>query len=354
MWSEDEQELDPNLQRAEELLKKKKYKEAIPLLLEPLKGDDPWIFDTCREMSRMLPNDMALAYLLVAEKRGKEQVKKLVAPDCFEDGCKYGAPDFWGILDTRPYMRVLCRIAKIYIEEKRWSDAADVITEMLRLCSSDNQGIRYWFPAVLIHAGRTADALYFTQSWLEANRNGTPKGKPLKFAPPRLTPMSSKLLKRVGEWVNVQFVHSAALATFMLDGDSELARQYLHLAVQYPAVLIKVLGKFRERTVGDTNPYRTSDGRADGRDHLWLAQDLWMQVPVWNWANNDLVVKEHALRLCGAPTCRKKEQHVGQWNKCAGCKDVSLLNGIVARNAKKNIGWLTGLAAKKSNSKRRT
>jgi hypothetical protein len=48
-------------------------------------------------------------------------------------------------------------------------------------------------------------------------------------------------------WVDLEMVYSAALAAFTLDGNSALARQYLHMAAQYPLVLIKVIGKFKER-----------------------------------------------------------------------------------------------------------
>ncbi|KAJ7816873.1 hypothetical protein B0H14DRAFT_2602402 [Mycena olivaceomarginata] len=153
--------------------------------------------------------------------------------------------------------------------------------------SGNNSGRRLYGPA-LIRVGRAADALYFTQRWFEAD--GVPRP-------------------------------GAALAAFTLDGDSVLARQYLHIAVQYPLVLIKVLGKFRECVDGDMHP------------------DLWMQDDMWNWVDSD-------------PTCKKKEEPAGEWQKCSGCKKHGstpvLGNGTARVSAKRPIGQTTRQHARKS------
>jgi hypothetical protein len=180
-------------------------------------------------------------------------------------------------------------------------------------------GQRAWMAALLLHAGRPADALYFTQRWLEADE--TPPGSGFDFAPPRLAPLTTAQLKQVNKFPDLQMIHSAALAAFTVSGDSELERQYLHLAVKFPLVLIKVLGRFKERsrlmraltrysltkyTVDvDTHPMRGHNGT---RDHLWLAQDLWTEDAVFKWIENDPVVMASVLRECGDPMCKKKER----------------------------------------------
>ncbi|KAJ7232184.1 hypothetical protein B0H12DRAFT_203108 [Mycena haematopus] len=45
-----------------------------------------------------------------------------------------------------------------------------------------------------------------------------------------------------------------------------------------------------------------------------------MQDAVWNWVDQDPFVKERVLRECGNSECTNKEERVGQWQKCAGCK----------------------------------
>ena len=50
---------------------------------------------------------------------------------------------FWGILETRPYMRALCSKLQTLIEIGMMKKAIDVAEEMLTLCESDNMGIRF-------------------------------------------------------------------------------------------------------------------------------------------------------------------------------------------------------------------
>ncbi|KAJ6530223.1 hypothetical protein B0H19DRAFT_1192530 [Mycena capillaripes] len=309
-------ESQANLKRGQELLKKKP-EEAIPLLLKAM--EDPNNLDACSAIAMTLPQDTAIDFLKQAELKGRENLQRVLSPDCFEVTCQYGAPKFWGILETRPYMRLLATLVRAYVNAKRWDDAVATNSEILRICENDNMGQRQWMGALLLHAGRPADALYFTQRWLEAKE--TPPGSGIDFVPPRRTPMTNTQVEKIKQWTDLQMVYSAALAAFTLDGDCELARQYLHLAVKYPNVLIKVLGKFKERVDVDTHATRAFNGNEDARDHLWLAQDLWMEEDVWNWVDKDPYVKERVLRECSHPACKKKEEVVGKWQRCAGCKE---------------------------------
>ncbi|KAJ6530227.1 hypothetical protein B0H19DRAFT_1328299 [Mycena capillaripes] len=198
--------------------------------------------DECNSASETMPPNMAIQYLQILERKGRTILERVVGPDCFElgDEDSYGVPHFWGIHETRPYMRVLSSLVRTYVKEKRWEEAVALNIEILRLCESDNMGHREWMGPLLLHVGRPADALYFSQRWLEAD--GVPTRAGIDFRPPCRTPMSDALVKSLAEFSSLQMLHSAALAAFTLDGDSELARQYLHIAVQFPWVLIKVLG----------------------------------------------------------------------------------------------------------------
>lgn len=50
---------------------------------------------------------------------------------------------FWGILETRPYMRALLGLADCYWEKREFEQAVEIYREMLILNQSDNQGVRY-------------------------------------------------------------------------------------------------------------------------------------------------------------------------------------------------------------------
>ncbi len=63
----------------------------------------------------------------------------------------YGHEDeighFWGLLETRPYMRALQHLALEHRKHGRLSEAAEILKHMLHLNPNDNLGVRY----ILLH-----------------------------------------------------------------------------------------------------------------------------------------------------------------------------------------------------------
>lgn len=51
--------------------------------------------------------------------------------------------DFWGLIETRPYMRARCRLAEELYSAGRIGEAIRHYEEMLQLNPNDNQGLRY-------------------------------------------------------------------------------------------------------------------------------------------------------------------------------------------------------------------
>ena len=51
--------------------------------------------------------------------------------------------NFWLILETRPYMRARDRKIATLLKLGRYSEAINECEELLKLCNSDNMGIRY-------------------------------------------------------------------------------------------------------------------------------------------------------------------------------------------------------------------
>jgi hypothetical protein len=49
-----------------------------------------------------------------------------MGPDCFELTSPYGAPDFWGLIETQPYMRLPRNLVRLYVKAKRWDEAVSV------------------------------------------------------------------------------------------------------------------------------------------------------------------------------------------------------------------------------------
>jgi tetratricopeptide (TPR) repeat protein len=57
---------------------------------------------------------------------------------------------FWGVLETRPYMRAKAALADCFYAKKEVDKAIEIYEEMLELNPNDNQGIRYLLSTLLL------------------------------------------------------------------------------------------------------------------------------------------------------------------------------------------------------------
>jgi tetratricopeptide (TPR) repeat protein len=80
--------------------------------------------------------------------------ERVLGPEMFRDE----AGHFWGLLETRPYMRARESLAHLLWGSGRKDEAIAHLQEMLRLNPNDNQGLRYILMAWLTEIGRD-DAL---------------------------------------------------------------------------------------------------------------------------------------------------------------------------------------------------
>lgn len=106
--------------------------------------------------------DCADAYVLLAEaaatpakalelyRKGVEAGERALGKQAFEND----AGHFWGILETRPYMRARAGLAQSLWDHGSHDDALAHWRDMLRLNPNDNQGIRYVLAARLLEQGR--------------------------------------------------------------------------------------------------------------------------------------------------------------------------------------------------------
>jgi tetratricopeptide (TPR) repeat protein len=106
--------------------------------------------------------DCADAYIVLAEmapnrKEALELYQQAVAaaeralgPEVFRDDVGH----FWGLIETRPYMRARERLAHTLWTLGRREEAADHLRDMLRLNPNDNQGLRYILSSWLLNFDR--------------------------------------------------------------------------------------------------------------------------------------------------------------------------------------------------------
>ncbi|KAF5326328.1 hypothetical protein D9611_000723 [Ephemerocybe angulata] len=244
-------ESEQNLDVARDLGNKGKHLEALPFILKAM--EDPNNLDAILHYSAYAPSQRdRLKMLEDAERRGRRILLKELGPKAFDDdGDSVG--HFWGILQTRPYMRVLNSLLEMYFQMNYTTKSANMGIEMLRLCPGDNMGIRCGLGSSLIRDGRYADALSFAQVWSSEDTmkaGGIPPRGGTVFKEPKREPLSVAEETRLsGRYDCTELMHTAALASFKLFGDCELSRQYLRIASKVnPFILVRILASAKGLT----------------------------------------------------------------------------------------------------------
>jgi tetratricopeptide (TPR) repeat protein len=111
------------------------------------------ISELCADAWLMLAEDEAKgviekrAVLEKAVAAGDEAVRRVLGEDAFEEE----EGNFWGILETRPYMRARAALAECLWEMGDRDEAVAHWRDMLRLCPNDNMGIRHVLAPKLLH-----------------------------------------------------------------------------------------------------------------------------------------------------------------------------------------------------------
>jgi len=152
--------------------------------------------------------DCVDAYVILAEScsdpkeagelyaKGVAAGEKLLGKKFFEEE----AGHFWGIIQTRPYMRARMGLAQTFEATERTDEAIFHYQEMLRLNPNDNQGVRELLLACLLETQRIKEA--------------------------------EDLLKRYKEPSLAVWCYGRALLTFIQKGDNPTARKQLKNAIK--------------------------------------------------------------------------------------------------------------------------
>lgn len=128
-------------------------------------GNTEWAIELARRAAKIDPTCVdALSLLAQAASQNREElIAKMTR--VVEDGARALGPKFfaenrghfWGILETRPYMRARSLLAKTLADVGRHDEAIRHHEEMLDLCPNDNLGLRYPLIGLYLRAGRFKD-----------------------------------------------------------------------------------------------------------------------------------------------------------------------------------------------------
>ena len=204
--------------------------------------------------------DCADAYVLLAEEtaktpqearalylKGVQAGERAIGKDAFQEL----VGDFWGFLETRPYMRARAGLAQVLWFLGEQQAAIDHLTEMLRLNPGDNQGLRY----ILV-------------DWLLDTNN---------------TAALKTLLKQYPDDGMATWRYTRALLAFREHGDSKQAQKLLTQAVEHnPFVPAYLLGL--KKLPKQPPPYIGWGDENEAVEYCLGALAIWRKdTPALNW-----------------------------------------------------------------------
>jgi tetratricopeptide (TPR) repeat protein len=153
---------------------------------------------------------------------------------------------FWGILETRPYMRARQGLALCLWESGACDEAVSHYRELLRLNPNDNQGIRYLLIGCLLTLGREDDA--------------------------------AELLARYKGDISAEWAWSKALLLFRREADSTASRKALSRAMKCnPHVPEYLLG--RKSVPGDLPDFVGVGDEREAVSYVHGGMQAWTAAP---------------------------------------------------------------------------
>lgn len=190
-------------------------------------------------------------------RRGVEAGAAALGPERFEQD----AGAFWGLLETRPYMRALHGLAISLWSAGKKTEAVDQAREMLRLNPNDNQGVRYGLLAWLLEMGRVDE----TQALLDV----------------------------YDDEASAVFAWSRVLLAFRRHGADATADAALTEAIEEnPHVPELLLGL---RPTPEPPPYYSPGEESEAVVYVIDAQDAWNAAPgALSWLSSAISARESA------------------------------------------------------------
>jgi tetratricopeptide (TPR) repeat protein len=210
--------------------------------------------------------DCADAYVLLAEEantsiekakelyeQGVKAGERALGPEMFKNDAGY----FWGILETRPYMRARAGLAQCLWTLGRREEALEHYRDMLRLNPNDNQGIRYILANCLLDAGQEQEL--------------------------------EKLLEQYGDDIAATWPYTRALLLYRQEGPSSRAKKALREAKACNRfVPLYLLGK--KRLPRHLPEYVGIGDENEAIAYVADALEIWQKTPgALNWLSMNLL-----------------------------------------------------------------
>ena len=247
---------------------------AQALVYEALEASGPRGTKLARQ-ALAISAECADAYVLLAEaaqdpneirslyEQGVQAGERALGPEIFAEAVGH----FWGMVETRPYMRARRGLAEVLWALGERQAAISHLQDLLRLNPGDNQGVRY--PLAI---------------WLLTEGN---------------IPAAERLLGQYPDEITASWAYTRALVVFRRRGAGKQADQALVRALEInPFVPQYLLGAKRPRSLPQ---YVGIGDQSEAIDYVAGAYQLWFeQNEAVDWLV--AVIARHLPRLLAKPT----------------------------------------------------
>jgi hypothetical protein len=227
---------------------------------------------------------------------------------------KRDAGHFWGILETRPYMRARLGLAHVLWTSGRRDEAVQHLRDMLRLNPGDNQGVRYTLASFLLFLDRDADLARlleqypdegsvewaYTRALLAFRQHGD------TIDARRLLKQARKVNKYVLPYLTGEKFPAAGRARFYRPGGQEEALNYVDSFMAGWKDTAGAIAWLRENA-----PAKKSKARPSAKGPLVLIK---------NWLNKNLPLRDDVWQAASRP--------MPTWIRVGG-KPVRFVAGLV-------------------------
>lgn len=184
-------------------LPKGKKEQARQLIYDAFEAKGKQRYMLAQEALNLNPNCVD-AFSILAEKAGSLEEKEQL----FEKGMRAGEKElgkaffkenkgqFWGMIETRPFMRAKHQYAEALSFLGKMNEACKQFEEILELNPNDNQGVRYELFVVYMEQGEYKKASQLLQQYEEETTNGLYNKLLLEVHENGLSEKAVKLLKK--------------------------------------------------------------------------------------------------------------------------------------------------------------
>jgi tetratricopeptide (TPR) repeat protein len=177
--------------------------QAQELMYQAFEAQDPERRVELARQALELSPDCADGYVLLAEHAPSREAALELLEDGVEAGERALGPEpfqedvghFWGILETRPYMRARQGLAEVLWASGRRDEAVQHLQDMLRLNPNDNQGVRHILAGWLLALDRDDDLARLLDEYDEESAIWAYSKALLAFRRTGDTPEARRLLK---------------------------------------------------------------------------------------------------------------------------------------------------------------